>query len=388
MFKFKVLSFVLSTVALTTTQTAYSKTPGVTDTEIKLGMSNATSGPAEALGAGVKKGAQVYLDKINKSGGIHGRKVVIVHKDDGYEPKMTVKNTKKFIKEDEVFSLFSYVGTPTSKAVIPMITRNRIPYISPFTGAEFLRSPVKPDIFNVRSSYNNETDTLVERFTKDLGFKKIGVFIQNDGYGNAGKSGVVKALKKRGLKLWGEGRYKRNTTDVEAGLNDLLSFNKKEPAEAVIIVGAYKACAAFMKAAHAKGYKPRFANISFVGTMNLIKESGKAGEGSFISQVMPQPNTSKLEIVKQYQKDMKAAGHSDFAYTSLEGYINAVVLVEGLKKAGKDLTRDKFRKAMETIDQSFGGLGVKFNAKKHQGLSKVYLTQVVNGKPVEVENFK
>ncbi|MEC9282834.1 MAG: ABC transporter substrate-binding protein, partial [Bdellovibrionota bacterium] len=258
---------------------------GVSDTEIKLGVSNAQSGPAAALGSGVLEGAKVYLDSLNANGGVNGRKVNLVVYDDAYEPKKTIENTAKLIEQDKVLALVGYVGTPTSKAILPLIGKNKVPYIAPLTGAEFLRNPVNPNVFNIRASYFDETEALVNGMVADLGAKKIGIFVQDDGYGDAGKSGVVRALRKKGLKLAGEGRYTRNTLDVDAGLDVLM---KAKP-DAIILVGAYKPCAAFIKKAKAKGFAPHFANISFVGTKNLIEELGGAGEGSFISQAIPSP---------------------------------------------------------------------------------------------------
>ena len=210
---------------------------GVTQNEIVIGMSNALSGPASGLGTGLKAGATAYIDMVNAAGGVNGRKIRLISYDDGYEPERTVVMTRKLVNQDKVFALFGFVGTPTSAAAVPYATKMGVPYIAPFTGAEFLRTPVSPFVFNVRASYFDETEGMVEHLTKDLGIKKIGVFIQDDGYGNAGKAGVNRALNKRGMRLAGEGKYIRNTTDVDAGLNALKAANP----EAVIMVGAYKA---------------------------------------------------------------------------------------------------------------------------------------------------
>ncbi|SKA56077.1 ABC transporter substrate-binding protein [Enterovibrio nigricans] len=265
---------------------------GVTDNTITFGMSNALSGPASGLGNGVKAGTLAYFEKINQQGGVHGRQIKVISLDDGYEPDRAAKNAKRLIYTDKVFALVSFVGTPTSKAVVPEVNRAKIPYIGPFTGAEFLRTPANKNIFNVRASYFNETEKLVDHFINDLGYKKIAVFIQDDGYGAAGKAGVQRALRQRGLKIHAEGRYQRNTLNVEQGLNSIMA---KQP-DAVIMVGAYKACGAFIKMARSKNFTPKFANISFVGTKKLIAELGPDGDGSYISQVMPNPDESTLQI--------------------------------------------------------------------------------------------
>ena len=348
---------------------------GVTATEVTIGMCNALTGPASALGAGMKKGSMVYFEKINKAGGVQGRKVRVISYDDGYEPKNTVEQTRKLIQQDRVFALFGYVGTPTSSAVLPLINEARIPFWGPFTGAEFLRTPVNRHIFNVRGSYFDEAETQVQYLTEKRGIKRIAIFYQNDAYGLAVKGGILKALKKRNLDLAGEGTYERNTEDVSTALAAL----KKANPEAVSMVGTYKAIAAFVKKAKAEGFDPVFLNVSFVGTAALVRELGKSGDGVIITQVMPSPRDTLVPLVAQYRADMKAAGHTELDYTDLEGYIDAVVFVETLKKAGANLTRDSFIAAAEGLNAAIGGLNFKFTPADHHALEKIYLTRIAAG---------
>jgi ABC-type branched-subunit amino acid transport system substrate-binding protein len=286
-----------------------------------------------------------------------------------------VAQTRKLVHEDKVFALFGYVGTPTSTAIMPILAEAKIPFWGPFTGAEFLRNPVNKYIFNVRSSYFDEAETQVQYLTEKRGIKKIGVFLQNDAYGLAVKGGILKALKKRNLEMAGEGTYERNTEDVSAAVAVL----KKANPDAVSMVGTYKAMAAFIKKAKAEGFNPVFLNVSFVGTAALLKELGVAGEGVIITQVMPSPNDTSVPIVAQYRKDMKAAGHTELDFTDLEGYVDAVIFVEALKKAGPDLTREAFLAAAESLDISVGGLAVRFSSADHQGLKRNYLTTIARG---------
>ncbi|HSY26375.1 MAG TPA: ABC transporter substrate-binding protein, partial [Burkholderiaceae bacterium] len=215
---------------------------GVGATEIRLGMSNALSGPAMGLGTGIKRGSEVYFSKVDAAGGVHGRNIKLLSEDDGYEPTRAVTATRKLIDQDNVFALFGYVGTPTSTVAEAIASKSGVPFFGPFTGAEFLRTPVNNLVFNVRESYVAEAELQVERLVKDLGIKKIGVFMQADAYGLAGKDAVVKALKKRNMILAGEGRYQRNTEEVDSA----VAMLKSEKPEAVIMVGAYRACAAFV----------------------------------------------------------------------------------------------------------------------------------------------
>lgn len=354
---------------------------GFTDVEIVLGMSNPLTGPDSALGSGLKQGAKAYFDTINAAGGVHGRKIRLISYDDGYEPRNTVANTKRLIKDDKVFALFGYVGTPTSKAIMPLINYEKIIYFGPFTGAEFLRKPLNRYVFNVRSSYFDEAEAQVDYLTSKAGITEIGLFIQDDAYGLAVKGGVVLALQKRKLNLAGEGRYISNTVDVAQGLRDVKSAEPK----AVSMVGNYKAMANFIKEARAAEFEPVFFNVSFVGTEALIKELDGRGDGTMVSQVVPSPYDNSVAIVKQYQADMKAAGTEDYNYVSLEGYLDAMVFVEILKRVGKDLSTEAFIGAAEALDMVEGGMQFRFTPKNHQALQKVYLTKIVNGKAVPVQ---
>lgn len=353
---------------------------GVTDTEIKLGMSNALSGASAALGTGMKSGATAFFTKFNAGGGVEGRKINLVSYDDTYEPAKAVENTKKLIETDKVFALFGYVGTPTSTAVLPLAGKNKVPYFAPFSGAEFLRNPVNPIVYNIRSSYFDETEAQVEFLTKKLSLKKIGIFMQDDAYGAAGESGLLRALKKRNLQIVGKGKYARNTVDVASGVKEL----KTAAPEAIVMVGSYKACAEFVKQAKAAGIKAVFLNLSFVGTSAFISEVGSDGEGVYITQVVPSPWDTSIPVVKEYQADMKAQGASSYDYTSLEGYVAAKAFGEALKGAGKNLTVDSLLSSLNGMNIDLGGFSVRFSPTDHAGSKKVWLTIVKGGKAESV----
>lgn len=353
---------------------------GVTDSEIRIGSSLPLSGSVSGLGTGLQEGFQTYFDQVNAKGGVHGRKIVVAARDDGYDPERSAKNAQELINNENSFALFTFVGTPTSRAAVPLARKFGVPYLFPFTGAEFLRTPADPLIFNLRASYFDETETLVDHMVKDLGVKRVAIFAQADAYGDAGLSGVVKALAKRNMKLVGEGRYKRNGSDIGAGYDTI----KKSQPEAVILIGAYEPCAEFIKRAKADKLSAKIANISFVGTENLIKATGEAGEGTYVTQIMPSPEHSELPIVQQYRKDM---GKKSLGYTSLEGYVNAAFLTNILEKNGKDLTRANFLKTINQYSSDIGGLRAAFSPKSHQAFTRVYLTQLKSGKAVEIDKM-
>jgi branched-chain amino acid transport system substrate-binding protein len=353
---------------------------GVTDKTIRIGMANALSGPASGLGVNLKAGAEAYFARVNASGGINGRKLVLVSLDDSYEPEKAAAATRALIEQEKVFALFGYVGTPTSSAAVPLASRASVPYLFPFTGAEFLRNPVNKWVFNVRASYFDETEAMVERLTKDLGAKRIALFIQDDAFGEAGKAGVGRALHKRGLRVVEEARYKRNSLEVEEGLAKI----KAAAPEGVVFVGTYKPFAALVKQAKAAGINSKFMTVSFIGTTDFIREAGADGEGVYITQVMPSPDNAGLPLIKQFHGDMKGGPVN---YSSLEGYANAAVLVEALRKSGATPSRAGLVGALEGLNTDLGGLRLSFSPASHQGTKDVFLTVVRGGKAVQVDKL-
>ena len=370
--------FVLIFAALfLTASMAMAEEDGVNAGTITIGQSAAFTGPAQSLGLEMRTGIEVYLNHVNKQRGVNGRKLVLKTLDDGYEADKAAANTKKLIEEEKVFALLGYVGTPTSNAALPIFTAAKVPFVGPFTGAESLRQPVNRYIFNVRASYFQETEKIVEQLTS-LGMKKIAVFYQNDAYGKAGLTGVEQAMKRRNLSIATTGTVERNTVAVADAVKNIT---KVEP-QAVIMISAYKSCAAFIKAMKQASSNPQFMNVSFVGSKTLADELKEDGRGVGISQVVPFPWSAGTPVVKEYQKLMTEAGNKEFNFSSLEGFMAAKVMVEGLKRAGKDITREKFVSAMESLkDFDIGGFRVTYAADDHSGSKFVDLTVIgPNGK--------
>jgi branched-chain amino acid transport system substrate-binding protein len=348
---------------------------GVTDKEIVIGQFAAISGPAAQLGQRMQVGMQAYFNAVNAQGGVNGRAIKLLTRDDGYEPEKAVAAVKALINEDKVFALAGSVGTPTGLAALPILTEAQVPLIGMFTGAQALREPFNRQVFHVRASYYDETERIVQHLTT-LGAKKIAVFYQNDAYGKAGLEGVVRALEKRQLKPIATATVERNSIDVAQALQTLL---KSEP-EAIVQISAYKSCAALIKQARAKGYGGQFFNVSFVGSRALADELGDAGQGVVISQVVPFPYAQGSPIVREYQQRMTEAGQKDFDFSSLEGYLTARILVEGLRRAGKNLTRDGLISGLESMrDFNLGGFTVNFSPKNHQASNFTDLSIIAKG---------
>jgi branched-chain amino acid transport system substrate-binding protein len=346
---------------------------GVTKDTIVIGQSAALSGPAEALGREMRQGAEAYFKIVNDAGGINGRKIKLISLDDGYEPDRAKANTQKLIADEKVLALFGYVGTPTSNAALPVFTEAKVPFIGAFTGADSLRNPFNRYIFNIRASYFDETERIIENLSTQ-GVKRIAVFYQNDAYGKAGLAGVERAMKKRNLPIIATATVERNTVNVKDAVSTL---SKADPA-AVVMISAYKSCAAFIREMQQAGKFPMFWNVSFVGSKALVQELGDASRGVQISQVVPFPWGTELKVVSDYQKAI--GSEADYSFTSLEGYISARVLVEGLKRAGKSPTRESLVEGLESMGTTdVGGFRVSFGNADHSASDFVDLTVVTKG---------
>ena len=355
---------------------ALSAEVGVTDSEIRIGQFAAQTGPAAELGKRMQVGIQAYFTAINATGGVNGRKLTLISRDDGYEPEKAAAAAKALIEEDKVFALIGSVGTPTTLAAVPAINAAGIPLIGPFTGAQALREPFNRNIFHVRASYFDETERIVQHL-HTLGIKKIAVFYQNDSYGKAGLEGVTRALAKRDLKPVVAVTVERNSVDVAAALAEILKTNP----EAVVQISAYKSCAALIKQSRAKSYAGQFFNVSFVGSKALADELGEASSaGVSISQVVPFPYTPSSAVVREYQERMTQAGIKDFDFSSMEGFLAAKVLTEGLRRSGKNLSREGLVTALESLrDYNLGGFTINYSAKSHEGSRYTDLTTIGRG---------
>jgi len=344
---------------------------GVTESQILLGQSAVFTGPAADLGTEMRNGALAYFNHVNAQGGVNGRKIVLKSVDDRYEPENAKLATKQLIEDDKVFALFGYVGTPTFNAAAPLIKESRVPLVAAFTGAESLRDPVIRYVFNVRASYFDETEQIVQHLTS-MGVDKIAVFYQNDAYGKAGLEGVTRALKKRNMEVAGTATVERNTVDVNKAVAEMA---KVKP-QAVVMISAYKSCAAFIKQMKKGGMAPSFWNVSFVGSKALAKELGPEGRGVQISQVMPFPWDESIPVVREYTRLLKASSPtSEPNFSSLEGFVSAKVMVEGLKRAGRNLTRESLIRALETMDPyDVGGFKIVYTNQDHRGSRYVDLT--------------
>ncbi|MBE7939455.1 ABC transporter substrate-binding protein [Ramlibacter aquaticus] len=349
--------------------------PGVGDRQVLVGQFAAFSGPAAQLGERLKVGIEAFFRQVNAQGGVNGRSLKLVARDDGYEPEKAKAAARALIEEDNVFSLIGSVGTPTGIAALPVLTEARVPLVGMFTGAEALRDPFNRYVFHVRGSYFDETERIVQHLT-GLGLTKIAVFYQNDAYGQTGLDGMQRALARRQLKPVAVGTVERNAVDVSKALAALLPAQP----EAIVQISAYKSCAAFIKQARGKGYGGQFFNVSFVGAKALADELGDTGAGVVISQVVPFPFATSIPVVREYQQVMAEAGQKEYDFSSMEGFLTAKVFAEGLRRAGKSPTRDGLIAGLESIhDWDMGGFSIRYGAHNHVGSKFIDITTILKG---------
>jgi branched-chain amino acid transport system substrate-binding protein len=381
--------------------TTGSGAPGIAAREIRIGMSAAFKGTAAGLGTEFYRGAQAYYDDVNARGGLFGRMLTVLGLDDNYEPLPCVRNTIHLLEKESVFFLSNYVGTPTLTRALPVIKRyadQHIMLVGNFTGAQPQReAPYVEHVFNIRASYRQEMAALVDRFWQ-LGARRLGVYSQADAYGRSGTDGVARALAARGARLAAETTYQRGTT-FEDDVTPAVTALRKAGVDAVLCTGAYQGCGAFVRTARDLGWTVPISNVSFVGSdamLRLLVQHGKGQGRDYTralvnSQVVPSYDDVSLPGVVEYRALMErhnpavpAALRDDtyvpqrHSFISLEGYLNARVVVEALRRAGPQPTRIGFRQALESLKSFDLGIGaaLTFGPERHQGLDSVYFTRV------------
>ncbi len=362
---------------------------GVFPDSIVFGQSAAFSGAALDLGSNMHMGVLAAFEEANRAGGIHGRVLRLVTEDDRYEGELAIANTRKLIA-DGVFALIGAVGTPTSRVAWGIASAARVPYIGAFTGAGLLRGTDQPYVVNLRASYVQETEEMVKRLTEDLGFSRIAIFYQDDSYGQAGLTGVRRALDKRDLPLVGQGTYVRNTAAVKRALLDIRESNP----EAIITIGAYRAAAQFILWARKLGMRAMHLNVSFVGSNSLLKELGGGGDGVVVTQVVPFPRDTSIPVVRDYQAAIRQVDASaQPGFVSLEGYLAGRLVVEALRAStepgGAPPTREAFLQWLVDVGPyDIGGFQVEYGPGDNQGSERVFLTEIRQGRFVAITELR
>ena len=322
----------------------------------------------------MRQGIEIAFREVNEQGGSHGRQLRLTSLDDTYEPELAIANTIRLIEEEQVFALIGEVGTPTSRSATPVAAAADVPFIAPFTGAAFLRDDGWQNIVNLRASYAQETEEMVERMTSDLGIERIAIMYQDDSFGRTGYQGALAALQRRDMEPVSVGLYPRNTVAVKTGLLDLRAGNP----EGVIIIGAYEPVATLIAWARHTGFDPVFITISFVGSNALAEELGPYGEGVYVTQVVPFPFDDTIPIVAAYLDALEqfSAG-TEPGFVSLEGYMAGRLAIAGLERCGAELTRECFLNAiLSSQAMDLDGFPLNFSEADNQGSDQVFLTVI------------
>jgi branched-chain amino acid transport system substrate-binding protein len=361
------------------------RVPGVSDTEIMLGMAAPLTGASKELGRQMRVGLDVAFARVNASGGINGRKVSLVPLDDGYEPARTREVMRQLVEERHVFSFVGNVGTPTAAVAVPYALERKMLFFGPFTGASLLRKePPDRYVFNYRASYTEETAAIVRYLVeiRHIRPEQIAVFAQDDAYGEAGFQGVARVLRqlKRTASPILKVTYTRNTSDVSDAVNRILDH--KANVAAVVMVATYRPAARFIEKVREQRPNMVFTNVSFVGSQALAEELVQLGpqyaQGVIITQVVPLPTGQSTAGLRYREALAKYAPEEKPDFISLEGYVTGNLLIEGLKVAGRNLTTDGLVDALESIHGLDLGLGVPlgFGLSEHQASHKVWGTML------------
>jgi ABC-type branched-subunit amino acid transport system substrate-binding protein len=346
--------------------------PGVSAGKILIGQSVPLSGANAGLGSDIREGVLAYFKKVNDAGGVHGRKLELVSLDDANQVPRSEANTKKLVEEQGVFALIGYASATLSKPALPTVQKNKVPFLAPFTGADPMRVFDKY-VYNVRASYADELERIVEHYTT-FGTKRFAIVYYDDAVGKENLTAVERSLKKHNLTIAALGAFKdRAKPDIEGTVKTVM---KGEP-EVVILTTLYKASADFIKASAKLGLNAQMVSNSFPGATPLSEALADHAAGVAISQVVPAPSNRSVPVVREYQAAIeKLLGKKDFSFTSLEAYIDAKVLVEGLRRAGPKVTRESFMAVLDSMDYDAGGFQVHFTPTNHNGGNFVEMTVI------------
>jgi len=356
---------------------AMAQSPGVSDTEIRIGQSCALTGQAQLLGEGMRDGALAYFRQVNAAGGINGRKIRLITMDDGHAANASIVNTKRLIEDEKVFLLFGYVGAAPTKAALEIAQENKVPFFASMSGAAFLREPLNRYMFNLRASDYGEIEALIQKVVKERGAGKFAAFYEDNAVGRAGLVIIRETLQRYGQELVSTANYAPNTLAVEPAVKELVAVQP----DTVLLIGTAAPCAKLIIMMRNWGSDVVFAATSSIGSEALGMQLSNKGLGVAISQVVPFPYDRRVPLAAEYQKLTTEFGEgAETGYMGLEGFLAAKALCVILRSAENPITREGFISAAESLrGVDLGGINITFSPGNHQGVNNVFFTQVVPG---------
>ena len=342
--------------------------------DIVIGQSSALTGILGELGVANTRGSQAYFDHVNANGGVHGRSIRLITLDDGYDAGRAAANVKQLIETERAVALFGIVGIPANMAIMPMIEQAGILNFAPYSGSAVLRSPHNRLLFNVRASYVDEIEKIVEHLGI-RGITNIGAVVQDNAFGAEGLSALEQALAKRNLRLSAKAGIRNDSSDVEQAAATLVQAK----VQSIVLITVGKPSFDFVKAYNRQKRQQgtQFFALSVLGSQSAINALGKDGVGLIVAQVSPFPFSGTTALVREYQSVMRKAGVKEFSYPSMEGFLNAKILTEGLRRAGRNPNRESVIASLEAMGKvDFDGHIVQFSKANHQASRYVELTVI------------
>lgn len=348
---------------LTAAVLAFSGLHGAAMAQLLVGQTVGVTGPAAATVAESMRGAQLYVDATNARGGVNGQKVQILTLDDKFDPKLTLANARTLIEDKDVLALFMSRGTPHTAGIIPLLDKFGVPLIGPSTGAMVLHQPLKRNVFNVRAPYQREVKKAIG-YLATLGVGRIGVVHVDDAFGEDALAGAVQGFKDNKIEPLFIDKFDRAKPDFSAIAPRIKELNP----QAVIFIGTGSAVVDGIKALRAAGVGGQILTLSNNASGGFVKALGSASRGVVVTQVFPSERAVTYPLVREATEMARAAGVA-LTPAMVEGFTNAKVLVEGLRRAGPNPTRAKLHDAMETFQKfDLGGLTLSYSADDHSGL--------------------
>lgn len=331
--------------------------------QIKIGQTAAFSGPTSASVQDSTEGARLYFDTVNAQGGIKGQRIELISMDDKYEPRLSIANTKALIDQG-VVAMFLSRGTAPTQAIVPQLVEHRLALVAPASGAMALHQPVNPFVFNLRASYQREAERAIKHLAS-IGVRRMTIVQVDDDFGNDAGLGALRGLQAANMRASAHLRFDRNKPELALSMQQIAKAN----IEAVLLIGPSYAVIEGINALRAAGSTAHVATLSNNATADFVKSLGENARGVIVTQLFPYERSLSTPLVREAQNLTNARGRSELSPAQLEGFVAAKLLVEGLKRAGKEVSRESLLKALDGLQKvDLGGLQLSFDAKNHSGL--------------------